>query len=663
MVAVGLLLAPLISIAQWLGAADIGSRVQSPPTLDLRPTQMSTTLFPRVLGACGDGTWGWNPSNPVEGGNFVGVGVAFLVMLGVLLPRPARLPRGLVPLLVAVAVLTFGASFVGRPMADVLLDLPGVGSSLLGRTRVVGGLALAVLAGLGFHQLVFLGGPLARPVRARLAAGTALLLLTGGVLLGYARRAAPDAEAWARVAPTVTVGLVSAAIGVLAVLGMLSGVARTRYLAAVLLPLAMLAEALAFTGAFWARPASDTFYRTTPVHAFLERELGTGRIASVGDIMYRGAETAYDLRSLTGHSFASEEWNDVVESIDPDARGTVSGTRLTSPDTFSAPGLDRFAVSHLLTDARFGPPGADVVTGDVPEAGSRVVLLPGEVTSVPVAAGVEDLGAVYLDLLEAPEQDVTVTAVLSDRSGEVLDESTTIVPAGVTVPLWLPFLPQDDRPARVTYSVSAPLTVRGTGDGRPWLAQREADPMLSLVFRGGAWVYRNEDALERYRWASTGTVVEPAARRAALVSSAELDPDLVVLEEPVPFGGLPATVRVLEDSGDSRVVEVEAAGAGMLVVADGLFPGWSATVDGRQVPLLAADHALMGVPVGSGSHVVELTYRAPVPGWVYLVTALSAATLLTGVVWTRRGPILAVCRRRLEPPRSARARIPSRAPD
>jgi hypothetical protein len=74
-------------------------------------------------------------------------------------------------------------------------------------------------------------------------------------------------------------------------------------------------------------------------------------------------------------------------------------------------------------------------------------------------------------------------------------------------------------------------------------------------------------------------------------------------------------------AGASRVF-VRAEGPGLLVVAQGFDPGWSATVDGRDAPLMRVNHAQVAVPLGAGTHRVSLRYR---PRGVVAGTWLAAA--------------------------------------
>jgi uncharacterized membrane protein YfhO len=88
---------------------------------------------------------------------------------------------------------------------------------------------------------------------------------------------------------------------------------------------------------------------------------------------------------------------------------------------------------------------------------------------------------------------------------------------------------------------------------------------------------------------------------------------------------------------------VESARPGFLILRDTYYPGWSATVDGRPVPLLRADVLFRAIPIEAGTHTVELRYRslpfergALIAAVALCLTALLA--LLPTPRWWRRPP-------------------------
>ncbi len=101
-----------------------------------------------------------------------------------------------------------------------------------------------------------------------------------------------------------------------------------------------------------------------------------------------------------------------------------------------------------------------------------------------------------------------------------------------------------------------------------------------------------------------------------------------------------STATLVSDDGDGVVVDVDGDGPGILVVADALYPGWTATVDGADTPILLVDRGLRGIPVAGGSHRVALAWTDPAArmGIWASATAFAAWILALGVVWRPRAP-------------------------
>jgi hypothetical protein len=70
--------------------------------------------------------------------------------------------------------------------------------------------------------------------------------------------------------------------------------------------------------------------------------------------------------------------------------------------------------------------------------------------------------------------------------------------------------------------------------------------------------------------------------------------------------------------------------AGLVIVSQTWYPGWTAYVDGRRAPLLEAYGFLDAVPVPAGEHHIELVYR-PWHAWIgALITIATIAIVLSG---------------------------------
>jgi hypothetical protein len=127
-----------------------------------------------------------------------------------------------------------------------------------------------------------------------------------------------------------------------------------------------------------------------------------------------------------------------------------------------------------------------------------------------------------------------------------------------------------------------------------------------------------------------------------------LDPDFDPAREVVLPSGTPrppaafraGEARVVTLRPDRVLVEARMDMPGHLVLVDAYDPGWRVTVDGREAPLLRANHAFRAVAVPPGTHAVEMRYRPPRVSAGLLVSALAAAGgLAAAVAAHRRGPL------------------------
>jgi hypothetical protein len=112
--------------------------------------------------------------------------------------------------------------------------------------------------------------------------------------------------------------------------------------------------------------------------------------------------------------------------------------------------------------------------------------------------------------------------------------------------------------------------------------------------------------------------IEPDARRAwQRAARGETDPAVRVLLDrapspPLPEAGSsrPSLVATISEDRPERVsAEMTSGSAGLLVLADTFYPGWSAEVDDRPAAILRADGLFRAVAVTAGSHHVVFRYR------------------------------------------------------
>jgi hypothetical protein len=122
-----------------------------------------------------------------------------------------------------------------------------------------------------------------------------------------------------------------------------------------------------------------------------------------------------------------------------------------------------------------------------------------------------------------------------------------------------------------------------------------------------------------------------------LVIGDRLDPERSVafslLYDRRPPAAPPAvTIRATRPGPGQWSVDVSGAHPSLLVVAESYFPGWKAEVDGKEVTVVEADGAFLGVPLSPGTHKVELRYHRPavaaVGRWITGLTLLAGLALL-----------------------------------
>lgn len=78
---------------------------------------------------------------------------------------------------------------------------------------------------------------------------------------------------------------------------------------------------------------------------------------------------------------------------------------------------------------------------------------------------------------------------------------------------------------------------------------------------------------------------------------------------PAPSGRPSLVARVSEDRPEGVAAELTTDAAGLLVLADLFYPGWTAEVDGRPSEVLRADGVFRAVAVPAGSHKIAFRYR------------------------------------------------------
>jgi hypothetical protein len=147
-------------------------------------------------------------------------------------------------------------------------------------------------------------------------------------------------------------------------------------------------------------------------------------------------------------------------------------------------------------------------------------------------------------------------------------------------------------------------------------------PRYELAFQNlYVRVYRNREALPRAYLVRDFRAGLSDAQALELLASGTFDfSRSVILSEPLApelaaqlspsAAAEPGRVEINRYETDRVEIEVQTGSAGLLVMSDAYYPGWSAEVDGQQAPLLRANHAFRAVFVPPGKHSVVFVYRS-----------------------------------------------------
>ncbi len=652
-VALGIGLSAMQFLPQVSGLLNTNLAYRDSQFNGIQPLKSFLTLFvPRALNSTG-----FAGSNIIEAYAYVGVGTFFLGGLAVLAPRSTGVARGV--LTFSVVTIMLAAALVWRHgwWTDWMADLPIFQGNNPGRLRDLVGLFASLLAGIGMNLV--LRPDLGRTVRRRLLVGGSIGVIGIVALFSLISRR------YGHVMDHRTF-LVDAALGVATALLVLAVLAlgRRRWLATagavgvIVLSVIQTSHSVAY---FWPMSPTNDFYPTNPVIQAAQTQSAGQRIATVGTFIGSTA-SAYDLRTITGHTFQPTAWSQLLTAIDPKAF-SGPGRTPTNPSlslslsdgSLNNPLLDRLSANTVVAAAKTEIPG----TGRLPDGtaapgrpapGAAGIAIPNHsAVTLPISAGGVRAVEVYsMQDLPGGSTGVQLTASVTDATGKVLATGSVRQPA--VHPQWyqIPVAGEDlathQGPLTLSIGVNSGgpqatgVTLAGTGTVPTVRIVGPIDDGLRETFAGDeGTIWERPSALPRIRWADKSEVILTPAARLAALESKTLPAGTVVLSKPGPQpSGQQAVIRTVNDSGDNVTVDVDAAGAGYLVVADDMQSGWKVSIDGAPGQVVDADHAFSGVYVPAGSHRVEFSYRGKGLAIGLVVTGVSLVILVALYLVTRR---------------------------
>ncbi|GAB2870666.1 DUF6541 family protein [Nocardioides pacificus] len=634
-----------------------------------------TAVAPESVGLCVAGE-SYGPVNPIEGVAFLGAAAAVLAVCALVVARRGThaSDRSATLFLAVLLGVVLVAVWFGGPLLSALQSLPFYSSNSINRARSVFAFAGAALAGHGLDRLLDWASPDdhsggSRPEQHRrrrdLAAGLAVVaavLLLGGLVL---RAALADAAAEGygdHLRSSLVVPGVLLAVSVAAAVLTRFGPDRARSVGPVVLALLLVGQSAWFAHTMLPRSERSSFYPTTATHAFLQEHLGAERYAAGDRTMYPATSDWYALRTPVGHEFTAPRWRELLEALDPDvARSPTNmafSPEVTARVAAGSSVLDQLSVRYWVAETR---EVAGTPVALVPGSGEPVVLDGRSRLECTVPGGAMRGVQVRLtDTLRIP-QDARLQLHVAVRTPSGVREGTRPLRGAVRAGALRVGVAGEDLADRTPYVVDvwtsghdATLVLEGAGTGPACSAVRPAPDGLRLVHAdAGGLVLERTSALPRIRWAAHSEVVPDAEERLERLAIG-LPDDTVLLEDPaLPVAeGASAEVTVLVDEAEQIRARVKASGDGYLVVADSILrDGWTATVDGEPVAMVAGNHAFAAIPVPHGEHDVRIRHRPPGlrTGALVSAGALGAAVGLLLLPVLRR-PLRRRIRARLDPP-------------
>jgi hypothetical protein len=204
-----------------------------------------------------------------------------------------------------------------------------------------------------------------------------------------------------------------------------------------------------------------------------------------------------------------------------------------------------------------------------------------------------------------------------------------------------PYVGQDVELMLSTQSLDGSRSAPGWGDLRPMPLADQGQ--FKQVYAGEVSIWENTRAVPRAFLVGDIQHASDSADAARRMQAAEFDPRTMAVVEgdAGAVANLPLLPGSVVAAGSARVtaygqqhvnVAVDARRPALLVLTDSYYPGWTAKLDGAEVPILATDIAFRGVMVPAGSHQVTFGYF-PTSFGVGLALAVAGLLLLAALIW------------------------------
>jgi hypothetical protein len=169
----------------------------------------------------------------------------------------------------------------------------------------------------------------------------------------------------------------------------------------------------------------------------------------------------------------------------------------------------------------------------------------------------------------------------------------------------------------------------------------------AMITPNGIVIFENPNALPRFRFVNRVVPTENLDSALLSMNRPEFDPAEEAVVEGLSGQRQMSPGHLLSEKLEATHLqwEVETSGRSFFVVADNLFPGWTATVDEQPVPIYAVYGCVRGILIGNaGRHHLEMRFVPPGFDWSLWCTGVGC--LLLAFLWigdrTGRLPRLAI---------------------
>jgi hypothetical protein len=157
---------------------------------------------------------------------------------------------------------------------------------------------------------------------------------------------------------------------------------------------------------------------------------------------------------------------------------------------------------------------------------------------------------------------------------------------------------------------------------------------LVTVTSNGIMIFENSSALTRFRFVQRILPAQNLENALSLMNRPGFNPAEEAVVEGLTGDRQMSSATILGEKLEATRLqwEVETSGRSFFVAADSFFPGWTATLDGRTMPIYAVYGCVRGLLIGTaGRHHIEMRFVPPGLGLGFAAT--SVGLLCLGLLW------------------------------